>query len=92
MDEALVNAVKHGNKCDEGKSVHVVLSMDDKRWGLWISDEGCGFCPEDVPDPDQEESLMMESGRGVLLMLEYMDEVNYYSQGRQIMMIKNTGK
>lgn len=92
MDEALVNAVKHGNKHDESKCVQVTLYVDHHRWGLRVEDEGCGFAPADVPDPEDDESLMLERGRGVLLMSEYMDEVTYYHGGRCLLMVKQVKK
>src|SRR5438874_1563363 len=51
LEEALVNAIKHGNQLDRSKKVHVQCSFRDDRFEVAIADEGPGFNPEDVPDP-----------------------------------------
>lgn len=75
--ESVANAVKHGNKFDESKMVH--LTLDDKAEGFEITvrDFGTGFSVDDVPDPTDEDNLLKASGRGILFMRSFMDEVEW---------------
>lgn len=75
--ESVANAVKHGNKFDESKMVH--LTLDDKSEGFEITvrDFGTGFTVADVPDPTDEDNLLKASGRGILFMRSFMDEVEW---------------
>src|SRR5262249_2203052 len=50
LEEALVNAIKHGNKMDRAKRVHIKYSVTPDRFDVRIADEGTGFNPSDVPD------------------------------------------
>ncbi|MGI9516967.1 MAG: ATP-binding protein, partial [Pirellulaceae bacterium] len=65
LEEAIVNAIKHGNGLDPDKKVHVVVNSSLKEFYLKVTDEGPGFDPDDVPDPTMEENLEMGSGRGL---------------------------
>jgi serine/threonine-protein kinase RsbW len=87
LDEALMNAIMHGNKQNGQKKIYAKLMSDATRWFIEIGDEGEGFSLEDVPDIDNEESLMMESGRGVLLIESFTDEAFFYEGGRRIRMV-----
>ena len=90
LEEALINAVRHGNKCDCRKKVHVEAKVDPKRFEVTIEDEGPGFERTKVPDPREDENLEKLHGRGLLLMETYMDEVKYSDGGRKIhMVLKN---
>lgn len=88
LDEAITNAVKHGNKLDFEKSATVTVFEDAQYWGVIVRDEGEGFCLEDVTaaSADLEESLWRENGRGLPLMGLYMDECVYYDNGSTLMM------
>ena len=92
MEEALVNAIKHGNKLDPGKKVHIRYSISPDRFDIRICDEGPGFNPEAVPDPTAPENLERPCGRGLLLMRHYMSEVNYADAGRAVCMCKLPNK
>lgn len=91
LDEAITNAVKHGNKLDFDKTVRVTLFKDDHSWGVVIRDEGVGFRLEDVAaaSADPEENLWRENGRGLPLMSLYMDECAYYDGGSTLIMRQN---
>src|SRR5262249_6904382 len=65
LEEALVNAIKHGNQMDRSKKVHITCRIDTERFDIDISDEGDGFKPEEVPDPMAEENLERPCGRGL---------------------------
>lgn len=90
-EEAIVNAIRHGNKSDAAKSVHVEMHCDDERVRIRITDEGPGFDPSSVPDPRQDELLEVPGGRGVFLIHEIMSEVHYNDTGNQITMVKLKG-
>jgi serine/threonine-protein kinase RsbW len=88
LEEALVNAIKHGNQMDRAKSVYVTYAIEDDRFEIVIRDEGPGFDPEDVPDPTAVENLERPCGRGLMLMRHYMTEVSYSSRGNVVTMCK----
>jgi serine/threonine-protein kinase RsbW len=88
MDEALTNAIKHGNKHDPKKHVHLEARITPKRAEISIEDEGPGFTREAVPDPTAEENLCKCSGRGILLMETYMNSVKWTKQGRRVKMVR----
>ena len=88
LDEAIINAIRHGNQYDEQKSVTIVLFASNDEWAVRIEDEGEGFLPDDVPDVNNPESLLLEGGRGILLISEFMDHVWYYAGGRSLQLSK----
>jgi serine/threonine-protein kinase RsbW len=88
LEEALINAVKHGNQLDPTKKVRVVYRVVRERFDIIITDEGPGFDPQDVPDPTALENLERPCGRGLLLMRHYMSEVVYNSRGNSVRMSK----
>ena len=83
-EEALMNAVKHGNSEDRSKSVDVVLKVGENFFYARIADEGDGFDPENVPDPCEECNLEKTSGRGVSLIRSFVDSVKYNQTGNVI--------
>jgi serine/threonine-protein kinase RsbW len=88
LEEALTNAVKHGNRSDPGKKVTVRYGVGPEKAVVIVRDEGPGFIPEGVPDCTCEERLSVPSGRGIMLIRAYMDEVSYRDQGREICFVK----
>ncbi|HEX3357475.1 MAG TPA: ATP-binding protein [Tepidisphaeraceae bacterium] len=88
LEEALINAIKHGNKHDQNKKVRVQATVSPEETEITIEDEGPGFERKDVPDPTAEENLLKCSGRGILLIETYMDRVEYSKSGRCLRMIK----
>lgn len=88
MDEAMANAIRHGNCNDPGKRVTVEFSVDDRQCWIRVSDEGGGFDPQRVPDPTRDENLERPCGRGVMLMRTYMTQVDYNPQGNGVTMTK----
>ena len=88
LEEALVNAIKHGNQMDPDKRVHVAYIVTPERFDIRITDEGPGFNPDDVPDPTAPENLERPCGRGLLLIRYYMSEVSFQDSGRTIAMFK----
>ncbi|MSR53308.1 MAG: ATP-binding protein [Gemmataceae bacterium] len=88
VEEALVNAIKHGNQMDPDKIVRVVYTLNKERFDVRITDEGPGFNPDDVPDPTAPENLERPCGRGLLLIRYYMSSVSFVDDGRTIVMQK----
>lgn len=89
LDEALANAVKHGNQHDPGKPITVRYSITEERVAVVVRDEGAGFTPEGVPDCTCSERLLVPSGRGIMLMRAYMDEICYRDEGREVYFAKS---
>jgi serine/threonine-protein kinase RsbW len=88
LEEAMVNAIKHGNNFDRNKKVHISYKVDSERFEILIADEGHGFDPEDVPDPTAVENLERPCGRGLMLMRYYMNSVCYNTNGSSVSMTK----
>jgi serine/threonine-protein kinase RsbW len=88
LEEALVNAIKHGNQMDPDKRVMVSYQVTSDRFDIRITDEGQGFNPEDVPDPTAPENLERPCGRGLLLIRGFMTEVTYHGRGNCVSMSK----
>lgn len=91
LEEALVNAIKHGNKMDPDKSVHVWWRVDEEHVRVVIEDQGPGFDVSQVPDPTEEENLDKPGGRGIMLMRAFMSIVEYNSTGNQLTLEKRRG-
>jgi serine/threonine-protein kinase RsbW len=88
VEEALVNAIQHGNQEDPAKFVHVRYQAAPYRLRIEITDEGPGFLPANVADPTSGERLCQPNGRGLLLMKAYMSKVEYLGCGNQLVMEK----
>ena len=88
LEEALVNAVKHGNECDCSKRITVRYAINSEKAAIIVRDEGCGFTPDEIPDPTTPDRLPLASGRGIMLMRAYMDEVAYRDSGREVYLMK----
>jgi serine/threonine-protein kinase RsbW len=92
LEEALVNAIQHGNGDDQAKSVHVVYQVTPQRLRIEITDEGAGFRPADVADPTCGEKLCEPHGRGLLLMRHYMSKVEYVGCGNKLILEKRRSR
>src|SRR5438445_13584173 len=88
LEEALVNAIKHGNQFDRTKKIHIAYHVEPDRFKILITDEGCGFDPAEVPDPTAVENLERPCGRGLMLMRYYMNEVSFSPSGNSVSMTK----
>lgn len=87
LDEAIVNAIKHGNKNDPKKKVKIVAEMNARGARFTIRDEGPGFSREGVADPTDPVRLLMPCGRGLLLINHIMDHVTHNDTGNEIRMV-----
>ena len=90
LDEAFVNAVKHGNKYDASKLVRIATDVSPAEARFTIEDEGEGFDVNSIPDPLDPENLFKTSGRGVLFIYNIMDEVVYNERGNRLTMVKRS--
>lgn len=88
LDEAFVNAVKHGNENDPAKLVRITADLSAKEARFTIEDEGRGFNVKEIPDPLDPANLFKTSGRGVLLIYNIMDRVEYNERGNRLTMVK----
>ena len=92
LEEALVNAIKHGNKMNADLSVAVTIQLDTHEVVMTIKDKGEGFDHASLPNPTQKDNLSKLSGRGVFLIKSLMDRVEYFDQGSGIRMVKQLKK
>jgi serine/threonine-protein kinase RsbW len=88
LQEALVNAVKHGNKFDPSLAVECSVEVSGGRLTIQVRDQGAGFDERAVPSPVHTENLTKTSGRGVYLIKKLMDEVEFFDRGRGVKMTK----
>ena len=95
LRESVINAIKHGNCSDARKRVHVEFTVlqGDAVPGLAIRvrDEGCGFDPSTIADPLAQENLLKSTGRGILMMRSFMDEMTFQRTeegGMEVRMLK----
>jgi serine/threonine-protein kinase RsbW len=86
--EAVANAVKHGNLLDETKTVEITLECTDDGFEVTVRDFGEGFAVEEIPDPTKPENLLKASGRGILFMRSFMDEVEWLNHAGGGMIVK----
>jgi serine/threonine-protein kinase RsbW len=84
MSEACTNAIMHGNKMDETKKVFIESMISDRKIIVTVKDQGKGFNPDSVPDPLATDNLLKTSGRGVYLIRQYADDVNYSAKGNTL--------
>jgi len=88
IEEAFINAVRHGNKMEQSKAVKIDYSIESDKIEICMTDEGEGFDPEVIPDPRYGDNLYKPAGRGMLLMRSFMDVVEYSKQGNSVRMIR----
>jgi serine/threonine-protein kinase RsbW len=88
VDEAVANAIKHGNQFDPEKVVRVAFQLNEYGVRIEVEDQGPGFHPEDVPDPTDDENLEKPSGRGLMLMREFMTRIEYSPKGNLVILEK----
>ncbi|MHC4063482.1 MAG: ATP-binding protein [Planctomycetota bacterium] len=88
LEEAMTNAVKHGNRNDDTKRIVVRYCVTPDRAVILVRDEGQGFSPDGVPDPTQPDRLPLPNGRGIMLMRAYMTELLFRAGGAEVCLIK----
>lgn len=89
LQEALANAVIHGAKEDPTKTVECLVSRDEERGILIVvRDPGTGFSPEAIPGCTVGENVYSNHGRGIFLINQLMDKVEFRKNGTEIHMVK----
>lgn len=88
LEEAIVNAIRHGNRLDASKRVRIASCTSPEQVEIMVEDDGVGFDRTCVPDPTAAENLCRPSGRGILLIESYMTSVTWDKGGRRMCMIK----
>jgi serine/threonine-protein kinase RsbW len=88
LEEAIVNAIKHGHQGDPNKEVRVAYAVAGCEFWVTVEDEGPGFKPDELPDPLAPENLERSCGRGVFLIGHYMTHVEYNERGNRVTMSK----
>lgn len=88
LEEAVVNAHKHGNRCDPRKHIVVSYEVTPQRLVIRVRDEGEGFDPHIIPDPTAPDRISLPNGRGIMLMRAYLDEVDYSESGNEVQLVK----
>jgi serine/threonine-protein kinase RsbW len=92
LEEALLNAIKHGNRQDQSKQVHVRVKITPRQTEIIVEDQGPGFDRRHVPDPTLEENLEKCTGRGILLIESYMNKVEWTHGGRRVRMVRKNDR
>ena len=85
--EAANNAIVHGNKLDPEKTVMVEIRKGKDRIEIYVEDQGEGFNYMRIPDPTAPENIENIHGRGVFLMKQLSDEVNFYKNGTKVQIL-----
>ena len=82
--ESVTNAILHGNKTDESKTVKLSAMLEDEQVTFTIEDQGHGFNQDHLPDPTAPENVRNPGGRGIYLMKHLADEVHFTKEGRKV--------
>ena len=88
LEEALVNAIKYGNRQQKDLQVFVDVEVEGNAIRIRVEDQGSGFPHEQLPDCTEGENKLLNHGRGVYLMRQLMDEVSYNDKGNSLLMVK----
>lgn len=90
--EAVANAVLHGNGQDETKEVDLTFVTSPQALEILVRDRGEGFNPESIPDPTAPQNILKTTGRGILFMRAFMDEVEYITHAEGGTIVRMTKK
>jgi serine/threonine-protein kinase RsbW len=88
LEEALINAVKHGNGGDPSKQVEVRYHVTSERVLVEVQDEGEGFDADGLPDPLAPDNLLRPHGRGLLFMRSFLSWVQFNRTGNGVILCK----
>jgi serine/threonine-protein kinase RsbW len=88
VEEAFINAIRHGNKMDPTKKVKIEYLVGSDKVEISMTDQGEGFDPQAVPDPRLGENLYKPEGRGLFLISSYMDVVTFNERGNRVRMVR----
>jgi len=85
ISEAVNNSIVHGNCLDVNKHVFIRIIFEDDQLHVEVKDEGIGFVVEEIDNPTENENLKKENGRGIFIMQNIADEVEYYDGGSKVL-------
>lgn len=91
ISESMINAIQHGNKSDPAKEATLRISTNGDSIEIIVEDQGKGFALDNVADPTDVANLLKPSGRGILIIRSFMDEVNLSTReggGSRLRMVK----
>jgi len=91
ISESVINAIRHGNQFDPAKKARVCISSDGENVEVIVEDQGSGFKIDELADPTEGDNLLKPSGRGILIIKSYMDEVDLSRReggGTRLRMVK----
>lgn len=88
LTELFANAIYHGNKGDHTKKVTVGHTIDKTKVTIAIMDEGDGFDPSTIPDPTLPENLIKDCGRGIYIVMNYADKLEFNAKGNRVSITK----
>ena len=88
FSEAITNAIMHGNRSDPQKKVFLECGVRENETRISIRDEGCGFNPDELPDPRHPDNILTPTGRGILLIRHIMSKVEFLPSGNGLVMTK----
>jgi serine/threonine-protein kinase RsbW len=74
--ESMINAIRHGNQCDPSKKARLKISLVGHQIEVIVEDQGNGFNLSELADPTETKNLLKPSGRGILIIRSFMDEVD----------------
>lgn len=89
--ESVINAIQHGNHCDESKKVQLEISLSPAKLTIRVRDEGPGFDITSIPNPLEDNNILKTSGRGIFIIRSFMDEFSVRrlpNDGSEVMMVK----
>ena len=84
--EATLNAIHHGSGDDSGKLVRIRVELSDDELSILVSDQGTGFDFDNLPDPTEPENIEKASGRGIFIIQNLSDELEFLDEGSTIKM------
>lgn len=91
ISESMINAIRHGNQCDPAKKAHLKISMIGTEIEVIVEDQGSGFNLNDLADPTETKNILKPSGRGILIIRSFMDDVKLTEReggGTRLRMVK----
>lgn len=87
LSEAISNAIDHGNKCDEAKSVYVCAKRDEEYFGFSVEDEGEGFNYRKIENPTDADKRKKAHGRGIFIMNYLTENLHYSDNGKCVKLL-----
>lgn len=88
LEEAIINAMKYGNNFNKDLPVSITYSLIENKLEITVRDRGKGFNYANIPDPTLNNNILKQGGRGLYLIRNLMDEVEFNNSGNEIKMVK----